>query len=179
MSLAGRLFPDPALAPLTSYLFARAGSTEPAFTFLDYSADLNGTASTLTWAELAKRVQTTAAQLSRVTSAGQRVAVLAPQDLHYVVGFLGALHAGTIAVPLFAPEVSQHGERLVSVLCDCEPEVWLTTRGALGQVRALAEHDPVPMPKQILVLDEPDPAVGKGYLPPRIDLDAPAYLQYT
>ncbi|KAA9165790.1 fatty acyl-AMP ligase [Amycolatopsis acidicola] len=165
------------LRPLTTYLFERAESTRPAFTFLDYATDRDGTEHTLTWAELAARVNSVAAELSRVTARGARVAVLAPQDLTYVTAFLGALHAGCVAVPLFAPEVSQHGGRLVNVLADCAAEVWLTSRGALEDVRALAEQNPVPMPKQIIAVDELPQA--EDFQAPQVDLDDPAYLQYT
>src|SRR5882757_5939173 len=82
---------------LTSYLFDRSGSDAPAFTFLDYETDRDGVERTISWAELAEQVRTVAAELGRLTEPGQRVAILAPQDLTYVVGFLGALHAGTVA----------------------------------------------------------------------------------
>jgi fatty acid CoA ligase FadD32 len=181
MSLVERRSPEAAvpagLRPLTTYLFDRACSAEPAFTFLDYSTDRDGTAQTITWAELAKQVRAAAAELSRVTERGQRVAILAPQDLTYVVGFLAALYAGTVAVPLFAPEVSQHGDRLVNVLADCAPQVWLTSRSVLEEVHALAENHPVPMPKQIIAVD--DVKDDSAFQAPELDLDEPAYLQYT
>jgi acyl-CoA synthetase (AMP-forming)/AMP-acid ligase II len=34
--------------------------------------------------------------------------VLAPQGLEYIVGFLGAIRAGLIAVPLSVPQPGQH-----------------------------------------------------------------------
>ncbi|WP_116047451.1 fatty acyl-AMP ligase [Amycolatopsis palatopharyngis] len=185
MSLAQRRYSAetgsqvPELRPLTSYLFDRADSTRPAFTFVDYSGDRAGVEHTISWAELATRVRATAAAISRVTAPGQRVAILAPQDLNYVVGFLGALHAGTVAVPLFAPEVSQHGGRLVNALADCAPEVWLTSESCLEAVHSLAEANPIPMPKQILAVDAPEVEGGEGFTAPGLDLDEPAYLQYT
>ncbi|MEU6552179.1 fatty acyl-AMP ligase [Streptomyces sp. NPDC046915] len=174
--------PEPTLPTdlrlLTSYLFDKSGSDAPAFTFLDYATDLDGIEHTMSWAELAERVRTVAAALNRLTGRGQRVAILAPQDLTYVVGFLGALHAGTIAVPLFAPEVTRHSERLVHVLSDCAPEVWLTSSDALEGVRALAENTSVPKPKQIIAVDELSQSAGE-FTAPAIGLDEPAYLQYT
>jgi fatty acid CoA ligase FadD32 len=167
---------------LTSYLFEREESSDPAFTYLDYSADRDGAEYTLTWAELAATVRATAAELARLTTPGQRVAILAPQDLTYVVAFLGALHAGTIAVPLFAPEVSQHGERLVGALSDSAPEIWLTSKGSLDVVRELADNNPVPMPKQIIAVDvlcDSSADSSAALEPIELDLDAPAYLQYT
>ncbi|GAB3494304.1 fatty acyl-AMP ligase [Amycolatopsis cihanbeyliensis] len=169
----------PELRPLTTYLFDRAGSVDPAFTQLDYSTERTGVEHTIGWNELATRVRATAAALADVTTRGQRVAVLAKQDLNYVVGFLGALHAGTIAVPLFAPEASQHGDRLVNALADCTPEVWLTGHGTVDTLRGLADEAPVPMPKQIIAVDAIDEKIGDGFQAPSLDLAEPAYLQYT
>jgi fatty acid CoA ligase FadD32 len=171
------LVPD--LRPLTAYLFDRRDCQRLAFTYVDYGVERDGVEQTVSWAELAQRVEDTAAELLRSTSPGQRVAILAPQDLTYVIGFLAALHAGTVAVPLFAPEVSQHGGRLVNALVDCAPDVWLTSASALDTVRALAEEHPVPMPKEILAIDGVERGSGAGLAPAEVEPAAPAYLQYT
>lgn len=172
----------PELRPLTAYLSDRATSDQPAFTYVDYTGDTDGIPHTISWADLATRVQAVADTLAGITTRGQRVAILAAQELSYVVGFLGALHAGTIAVPLFAPDVSQHGDRLVRALADSTPDVWLTSHSALEVVHALAEQNPVPMPKQILAVDAihaDTSSSSSGIQPPSVALDDPAYLQYT
>lgn len=166
------------LRPLTGYLFDRAGSDAPAFTFLDCATDRDGIERTMSWAQLAQQVRAVAAELNRLTGRGRRVAILAPQDPTYVTAFLGALHAGTVAVPLFAPEASRHSGRLVHVLSDCAPEVWLTSRSSMEKVRALADDNSVPMPKHIVAVDELSPSPG-DFAAPEIGLDEPAYLQYT
>ena len=63
------------------------------------------------------------------------MAILAPQGLDYVDGFFAAIQAGNIAVPLFAPELPGHAERLDAVLTDAQPAVVLTTTAA-GECRA-------------------------------------------
>jgi fatty acid CoA ligase FadD32 len=162
--------------PVTESLARRAGENRPAFTFLDYSDQPDGVEHTMTWSELDRRARAVAARLAEVSAPGERVALLCPQNLDYVAGFFGALYAGMIAVPLFAPEVSSHANRLVSALADCDPEVWLTSRAAVPGIRELLETQPVPRPKQLLAVDtlredafEPMPADG----------GQPAYLQYT
>ena len=50
------------------------------------------------------------------------MAILAPQGLDYVAGFFAAIKAGTIAVPLFAPEWQGHAERLAIALHDSRPD---------------------------------------------------------
>ena len=61
------------------------------------------------------------ARLQQVTQPGDRVAILCPQNLNYLVAFFGALYAGRIAVPLFDPTEPGHVGRLHAVLDDCTP----------------------------------------------------------
>ncbi|HEX3872718.1 MAG TPA: fatty acyl-AMP ligase [Solirubrobacteraceae bacterium] len=167
------------IEPLLSSLARRAGVDRPAFTHVDYSTDRAGTPRTLSWSELYVRVLAVAAKISELAAPSERVAVLCPQDLSYPVGFFGALAAGTIAVPLFAPEASSHASRLVGALVDCEATVWLTTESALESVLALLDDPRIPRPAGVVAVDSVDLAAGRGFEPPPVDLDAPAYLQYT
>src|SRR5262245_536076 len=99
---------------LTSYFDrnrAQLGDS-PAYRFIDYSQDQDGRIIELTWNELWSRVCAIGARLQQVTKPGDRVAILAPQGLDYVAGFFAAIHAGNVAIPLFAPTLSGHGERL-------------------------------------------------------------------
>ncbi|MCK2237259.1 MULTISPECIES: fatty acyl-AMP ligase [unclassified Crossiella] len=165
--------------PLTGFLHRNAERECPAFTFVDYSADRAGIEHTLTWRELDVLARALAAQLRQTTAPGARVAILTPHDLNYVVAFLGCLYAGVIGVPLFAPEVSLHGSRLVGALADCDPEVWLATEHALPQVRKLLDGELAPSPKQVLAVDKVDPLAAVGFRPAVVAMDDPAYLQYT
>ena len=63
------------------------------------------------------------ARVQQAAGRGERVAVLAPQGIDYVAGFYAAIKAGTIAVPLFAPELPGHAERLDTALRDSQPTV--------------------------------------------------------
>ena len=80
------------------------------------------------------------ARLQRVATRDERVAILAPQGLDYVAGFYAAIKAGTIAVPLFAPELPGHAERLDTALRDSRPTVVLTTAAANDAVERLPEQ---------------------------------------
>jgi fatty acid CoA ligase FadD32 len=164
---------------LVSSLARRAELGEPAFSFIDYSEDRAGIAKTLTWAELYERVLAVAATVSEIAAPSERVAILCPQDLSYPVAFLGALAAGTIAVPLFAPEASAHAGRLTGALADCGASVWLTTEGATASVEELLDDPRVPRPAGVIAVDSVDVAAGRGFEPPPLDLRATAYLQYT
>src|SRR3984893_9991019 len=101
-----------------------------AYRYLDYSQHAEGKMIELTWAQLGTRLRAIGARLQQITSKGDRVAILAPQGIDYIIGFFAAIKAGNIAVPLFAPEFPGHAERLDAVLGDARPSVVLTTAGA-------------------------------------------------
>lgn len=168
-------------ATLTKYLNRNAadlGDT-PAYRFLDYTHDPDGVAITLTWTELGARVRAVAGRLQQVTKPGDRVAILAPQGLDYVVGFFAAIEAGTIAVPLFAPEMAGHLERLEAVVTDARPTVILTTTPAAEEVRKIQKAlKPVERARVIAVDAVPD-SVGATFTPHAAHTDEIAYLQYT
>lgn len=171
-----------ATLPVESLLGSLARLAEvdrPAFTQMDYSEDRAGVAHTLTWSEFHRRAMAVAEKISELAAPSDRVAVLCPQDLNYIVGFFGALAAGTIAVPLFAPEASSHYGRLTGALADCEATVWLTTQAALASVERLLDDPRVPRPAGVIAIDGIDVEAAGTFEPPAVDLSAPAYLQYT
>ncbi|MEO3759645.1 fatty acyl-AMP ligase [Mycobacterium sp. B14F4] len=150
----------------------------PAYRYLDYTGADDGRVVELTWRQLGARLRTIAARVQRVASPGDRVAILAPQGLDYVAGFFSAVKAGTIAVPLFAPELQGHAERLDTALRDAEPSVVLTTSAAAANVHGfLAGLDGVATPRVVL-LDE-KPATGDEFEPVDLRLDDVSHLQYT
>ncbi|MDL4819357.1 fatty acyl-AMP ligase [Actinomadura opuntiae] len=157
--------------------FAKDFPDDRAYTFMDYMTDPDGVATDVTWGELDRRSRAIAAAIRRATSPGRRVALLAPQDLHYVTGFLGAMYARVIGVPLFSPDLPGHGDRLLAVYQDAEPDVVITTSASLPAVRTFLAGDGVREPAEVIVADEVDGALD--WTPEPIDPDDVAYLQYT
>ncbi len=113
-----------------------------AYRYLDYTGSVDGQAVELTWTQLGIRMRAIGAHVQQVAARGDRVAILAPQGLDYVAGFFAAIKAGTIAVPLFAPELPGHAERLDTALRDAEPTVVLTTSAATGAVQTFLTQAP-------------------------------------
>jgi acyl-CoA synthetase (AMP-forming)/AMP-acid ligase II len=179
--LPGATIVVPAGVTLTSYFDRnRADLGEsPAYRFIDYSQDPDGRVIELTWNELWSRVCAIGARLQQVTKPGDRVAILAPQGLEYVVGFFGAVHAGNVAIPLFAPTLSGHGERLAAVLADGRPAAVLTTTAAAESVRTFIRTlAPNERPRMIAV-DAIPATLGATFTAGVRDTDDVAYLQYT
>lgn len=149
-----------------------------AFTFAEHpSSGLRGSLRTLTWHRLDIRARAVAARLAETVASGERVALLCPQGADYVVGFLAALRAGFVAVPLFTPDLPGHDDRLAGVLADARPSAVLTTSGAVDSVRAFLDAHGL-RPRVIVTDLVPDDQAGAP-LPPAPDDQATAYLQYT
>ncbi len=166
---------------LTSYLERNVAALSDtlSYRYLDYTRDDNGVADELTWAQLGARLRAVGARLQQVCAPGDRVAILAPQGIDYVVGFFAAIHAGTIAVPLFAPELPGHTERLDAVLADATPSVVLTTTGAAESIRAFLRKLPARQRPRVIAVDAVPDSVGATFVPATLDTDGIAYLQYT
>ena len=163
-------------------LVRKRARTQPdtvAYTFIDYEVDPAGFAESITWAQTYRRVQAVAEELLRIGEPGDRAAILAPQGLDYVVGFLGALHAGFIAVPLSAPQFGAHDERVTSVLRDSSPAVVLTTSAVVDEVVPYANAESAHPAPEIVEIDALalEPSIATDPVPSA--RDRPAYLQYT
>lgn len=157
----------------------RENSDELAYRYIDYARERDGEVHELTWTEFGVRLRAVAARLQQVTKPGDRVAVLAPQGLDYVISFFAAIHAGTIAVPLFDPDEPGHTDRLHAVLGDCEPAAILTATESAAGVRQLFRSLPAAQRPRIIAVDAIPDTVGETWVNPAPALDDIAYLQYT
>lgn len=149
-----------------------------AYTFVDYEADPAGITESLTWSEVHERVQVVAEKLASIGSVGDRAVILAPQSLEYIIGFLGAIQAGFIAVPLSMPQTRHHDERVTGAMKDSTPVVVLTTSAVVNDIRKYGQADPRRRPPKFLEVDTLDfdtPACPAAQPP----LLKTAYLQYT
>ncbi len=165
--------------PLVHRLLERAELDRPAYTHLDLSNRHEPVEDTLTWAELLVHVRAVAAKLRTLIQPGDRVAITARQDLSYVVAFFGALYAGAVAVPLSAPDVRAHRERLVGVLNDCDADIWLTSEDLVERLTEFADAEPVPKPREIVAVDTLPSDPADRSVPAPVSPEDPAYLQYT
>ncbi|MDT5329615.1 MAG: long-chain fatty acid adenylase/transferase FadD26 [Mycobacterium sp.] len=128
---------------------ARQRPDAPAYTFIDYEVDSAGYSQSLTWSQAHQRAQVLAAELASCGSPGDRVAICAPQGLEYIVGLLGAMEAGFIAVPLSVPLFGAHDERVSAALKDYSPAAMLTTSAVVNDVVSCAHGLPGRVPTEI------------------------------
>ncbi|MFC6011782.1 long-chain-fatty-acid--AMP ligase FadD32 [Nocardia lasii] len=150
-----------------------------AYRYIDYSRERDGEVHELTWQEFGVRLRAVAARLQQVTNPGDRVAILAPQGLDYVISFFAAIYAGTISVPLFDPDEPGHTDRLHAVLGDCEPAAILTATSSAAGVRQFFRSLPAAQRPRIIAVDAIPDTLGESWVRPDTAVDDIAYLQYT
>jgi fatty-acyl-CoA synthase len=149
-----------------------------AYRYLDYARS-GGHAIEITWSQFGVRLQAIGANVQQFAGHGDRVAVLAPQGVDYVAGFYAAIKAGTIAVPLFAPELPGHAERLETALRDSEPAAVLTTAAAKDAVEGFLVNLPQLRKPQLIVIDQIPDSAGERFVRVELDSDRVSHLQYT
>jgi long chain fatty acid CoA FadD26 len=167
-------------ASIPAMLRERVGqrADAPAYTFIDYELDPDGYSQTLTWSQVHSRAQVIAGELASCTSAGDRVAILAPQGLEYIVGFFAAFEAGCIAVPLPVPQFGAHDERASAALQDSEPAALLTTSAVVDDVVSCARALPG-TPPAVIEIDALDLDAPPTFQPVSPAQTKTAVLQYT
>ena len=168
-------------AKLTKYFDQNraAFGDRPSYRFIDYAKELDGRTVELSWTGLWSRVRAIGARIQQVTQPGDRVAILAPHGLDYVAAFFSAVHAGRIAVPLFAPTLSGHAERLAAVLGDARPAAVLTTTAAAESVRDSLRTLPGAGRPRLIAVDAIPETLASMFTEPIVGADDVAYLQYT
>ncbi|MFN8087746.1 MAG: long-chain-fatty-acid--AMP ligase FadD32 [Mycobacterium sp.] len=177
----GRItFPESASLVRHIERWAKVRGDKLAYRFLDFSTEREGVARDLHWADFGARNRAVAARLQQVTEPGDRVAILCPQNLEYLIAFFGILYSGRIAVPLFDPSEPGHVGRLHAVLDNCQPSAILTTTESAEGVRKFFRNRPAKERPRVIAVDAVPDEVGATWIPvDDVDESTIAYLQYT
>ena len=172
-------FPDNGSLVLHVERWTKVRGDKLAYRFLDFSTEREGVARDLNWADFGRRNRAVGARLQQVTEPGDRVAILCPQNLEYLIAFFGTLYSGRIAVPLFDPSEPGHVGRLHAVIDDCHPSAILTTTEAAEGVRKFFRSRPAKERPRVIAVDAVPDEVGATWEPVKVEQDTIAYLQYT
>jgi amino acid adenylation domain-containing protein len=166
-------------APGLTSLLCRRAAEEPnreIFRFLSGEGEI----STITCRELDLRARSLAILLRKHASAGERVLLLCPPGIDYIVSFFGCMYAGLIAVPSYPPARSVsdiHRSSVWTVAADARPAIILTTQKNLQRLAAV--RDQFSKDAVWLTPDLNDVAGHEDWHPVDRGADALAYLQYT
>lgn len=134
----------------------------------------------LTYAELWSEVQGLAGYLQGRCGIrpGDRVLLLYPPGLDFVVALFAVFAAGAIAVPAFPPRRNRKASRIRSIVLDADARWALSTRSVIEQLSGPELHEDL-IGVQLLGTDSPDHRDESYWRCPRLRADALAVLQYT
>jgi acyl-CoA synthetase (AMP-forming)/AMP-acid ligase II len=149
-----------------------------AYVFLD---ERGKESAALTYAGLDQHAAVVADMLSVRARRGDRVLLVFPPGLDFIVAFFGCLYAGMIAVPCVLPRHRGVRESSIKILEDCSPAIGLTADEALKLVRdaygiAAGAGNPEWIGVTSTQLEGRKPGASQGPAPPAQSI---AYLQYT
>lgn len=132
-----------------------------------------------TYRQLDQRARAIASRLQSLGAEGERVVLLYPAGLEYIAAFLGCLYAGAVAVPLYPPRPNRGLQRIEAVLADAQAMFLMTDASVQLRLERLSGSRAPLAALQWLVTDEIDETHADLWVPPAVDGDTLAFLQYT
>lgn len=165
---------------LVDVAVTRASQTpdQSAFRFL---TDATGEGTPITYSELDRRARAVAAVLQDAGATGERVLVVLPPGIDFIVSFIGTLYAGAAAVPLaplYPGRIDRAQSHLGAVVQDASPVAVLTTSSLTGTIAELKERFPGWDRVRILAADALD-ELPEAWRAPQMDEGTIGLIQYT
>ena len=106
-------------------VLARRAVQTPQKVACSFLADGETLSETVTFADLHGRATALAQHLIARTQPNDRVLLLYPPGIDYVVAVIGCLYAGRISVPAYPPKPRRPDPRLAAIVADCAPAITL------------------------------------------------------
>ena len=134
----------------------------------------------LTYSELDLRARAIAAWLQARGAHGERVILLYPSGLEFIVAFMGCLYAGALAVPVYAPQArDEHWARLDALAADAGAKFLLTTIDLHASAGSRIEAAPFLSGLSLCASDSVENSASAAWSDPAVGADTVAFLQYT
>ena len=96
----------------------------------------------LSYGELDGKARAIGALLQSSGACGERVLLLYPPGLDFIVAFFGCLYAGAVAVPAYPPRPNRPLDRIRSIVSDSQAEWMLTTARLMASVQRSFAAEP-------------------------------------
>jgi len=136
----------------------------------------------ITYGRLDARALAIAENLRINCRKNDRVLLLYPSGIDYIAAFFGCIYAGCIAVPVYPLQPSRMGRtlpRLLSIVLNAWPSVFLTTSKLLRMKDNMAMYDPSFDRVKWLATDDMKKPAEPDWKGVPIEPDTIAFLQYT
>jgi len=168
-------------APPTSHLlavlrfWAEVRPQQTAYSFTDGDSTL----SSLTYAELWNEVRGLAGAMRSRIRPGQRILLLYPPGLDFVIGLFACHALDAIAVPAYPPRKNRRATRIRSIVDDADTRIAFTTQAVAEQLRTADQHEDLEG-LSFIGTDSPELRDLDSWVePPSLSGESLAILQYT
>lgn len=96
----------------------------------------------ITYDDLEQRARALGAWLQQNTQPGDRVLLLYPPGIEYIIAFFGCLYAGVVAVPAYPPRLNRPSPHIPVIVMDSQITTILTVGLILREVEKRFEAEP-------------------------------------
>lgn len=147
-----------------------------AYTFLRNGEDVE---KCISFRDLDIKARNLAAVLQGKELQNERVLLLYPSSIEYVISLLGCFYAGVIAIPVYPPRNSRGMPRIQSIVEDAHAKAILTTEKVSDKIHEFTkEMDRIGLLDWIIT-DKIESGLENRWLHPDLTGENIAYLQYT
>ncbi len=166
-------------ATLVHLLMDRATSHKNKTAYIFIPDDELSKEEKITYRELHDKAVNLAVELQQQNIVSERILLMYPPGLEFIIAFFGCLYAGAIPVPAYQPKLNRSVLRLQTIASDTGAKAALTTKHIIKNLHHKLDH--VPDLKKIPWLAS-DTIAGHNpekWLKPDLKPDNIAFLQYT
>ncbi|MBW8832191.1 MAG: AMP-binding protein, partial [Burkholderiales bacterium] len=130
--------PSTLLEVLRRHAHSAVFASRPAFTYLQ---DGDTVSTVLGYADLDAQARRLAARLQTRTRPGDRVLLVYPPSIDYIVAFYACVYAGVIAVPAVSPSNARTLPRLHAIVDDARPALALTQHELIRAIEKMSQGE--------------------------------------
>lgn len=134
---------------------------------------------TLTYRELDLAARGIAAPLEKHSAVGDRVLLLYPPGLEFIVALCACFYSGRVAVPAYPPRPNRGTDRLLAIIQDASPAVALTSVEIKTKILHRFVNEKMLQGLAVVSTDSTSPDAFPEWKPVRLDPGMLAVLQYT
>jgi len=115
-------------------LLRNRASTAPDFPIFTYLIDGEKAEAVLTHKSFDQKARQVAAHLQSKGLEGERILLLFPQGLEYLIALFGCYNAKVIAVPAYPPRNNRNMQRLEAIIRNCDAKAILADRSGVDHI---------------------------------------------
>ncbi len=131
----------------------------------------------ITFKELSDKAKSIASVLQSKGNKGDRVLLIFPNGIDFIISLFGVFYAGMIGVPAYAPRKNRNNSRFESVVGDCGAKILLTNQQINKDLQKNFMDEPYLSEKEIMVFE--DISSSSKWTDPVLNPEDLAILQYT